>query len=61
VTVAAQLELFGGGDAVPAPELAKGIPAGAERLLAELVRRGLPEGDLRVAARLCLALDEAAA
>jgi hypothetical protein len=30
---------------------------GAERLLAALVKRGLPEGDLRVAAGLCLALD----
>ena len=35
-------------------------PPGAERLLAELVRRGLPEGDLRVAAALCLVLDEGA-
>jgi hypothetical protein len=34
------------------------MPAGAERLLAELVKRGLCETDLRVAARLCLALDE---
>ena len=33
-------------------------PPGAERLLSELVRRGLPPGDLRVAAALCLALDE---
>ena len=33
-------------------------PPGAERLLAELIQRGLSEGDLRVAARLCLLLDE---
>jgi hypothetical protein len=36
------------------------MPAGAERLLAELVKRGLPETDLRVAARLCIALDDRA-
>jgi hypothetical protein len=57
VTVTAQLELFGGGDAVPAPELRRGIPIGAERLLAELVRRGLHEEDLHVAALLALELD----
>jgi hypothetical protein len=33
-------------------------PPGAERLLAELVRRGLHPGGLRAAAALCLALDE---
>jgi hypothetical protein len=33
------------------------MPAGAERLLAELVKRGLREADLRPAARLCLVLD----
>jgi hypothetical protein len=38
----------------------KATPAGAERLLAEMVKRGLPAGDLRVAASLCLALDEGA-
>jgi hypothetical protein len=36
------------------------MPAGAARLLAELVKRGLRETDLRPAARLCLALDEGA-
>jgi hypothetical protein len=40
--------------------IAKGIPAGAERLLAELVRRGLPEGDLQAAAALALELDRGA-
>jgi hypothetical protein len=40
--------------------LAKGIGPGAERLLSELVKRGLPEADLLVAAMLALALDEAA-
>lgn len=33
-------------------------PPGAERLSGELIRRGLPAGDLRVAAELCLLLDE---
>jgi hypothetical protein len=42
------------------PELRREVPAGAERLLAALVRRGLHEGDLRAAARLCLLLDEGA-
>jgi hypothetical protein len=36
----------------------KSVPPGAERLLKELVKRGLREGDLGVAASLCLALDE---
>jgi hypothetical protein len=35
-------------------------PPGAERLLAALMKRSLHEGDLRVAAALCLALDERA-
>jgi hypothetical protein len=64
--VTAQLNLFtdiGGG----APDarmnrnaagLRKGIPPGAERLLGELVKRGLLERDLKVAALLALALDE---
>jgi hypothetical protein len=38
--------------------IAKDVPAGAERLLAALVKRGLGEDDLRSAAKLCLALDE---
>jgi hypothetical protein len=38
----------------------KETPPGAERLLAELIKRGLPPGDLKVAASLCLALDERA-
>ena len=37
--------------------LVHATPIGAERLLAALVKRGLPEGDLRVAAALCLTLD----
>jgi hypothetical protein len=37
-----------------------GVPAGAERLLAALVKRGLGEDDLGAAAELCLALDERA-
>jgi hypothetical protein len=36
----------------------EGVGRGAEKLLAELVKRGLAEADLRAAARLCLALDE---
>jgi hypothetical protein len=40
------------------PKFRREVPAGAERLLRELVKRGLPEGDLRVAAELCLLLDE---
>jgi hypothetical protein len=40
--------------------LKQGVPAGAERLLAELVKRGLREGDLRGASGLCLLLDEGA-
>ena len=38
--------------------LSQVLPAGAERLLAAMVKRGLPEGDLKVAAALALALDE---
>ena len=38
--------------------LTKEMPAGAERLLAELVKRGLHPGDLKVAAALALVLDE---
>jgi hypothetical protein len=34
------------------------VPAGAERLLAALVKRGLARQDLRSAAALCLAMDE---
>jgi hypothetical protein len=59
-----QLSLFTS-DRRPAPKeragLAKeGLGSGAEKLLAELVKRGLAEQDLRAAARLCLALDEGA-
>jgi hypothetical protein len=46
--MAAQLEfeLFeGGGDAVPAPELRRDIPAGGARLLAALVRQGATNTD----------------
>jgi hypothetical protein len=39
-------------------ELRRGAPAGAERLLRALVRQELREGDLRVAAALCIVLDE---
>jgi hypothetical protein len=35
----------------------EGIGKGAERLLAEMVKRGLPEHALCAAARLALALD----
>jgi hypothetical protein len=38
--------------------IAKDVPAGAERLLAALVKHGLGEQELRSAAELCLALDE---
>ena len=38
--------------------LRREAPPGASRLLRELVRRGLPPGDLRFAAELCLLLDE---
>jgi hypothetical protein len=41
--------------------LAKEIPVGAERLLAQLVRRGLAEHHLKAAASLVLALEEWAA
>jgi hypothetical protein len=41
--------------------LRRPAPPGAERLLRELVRRGLEPGALRVAAGLCLALDGQAA
>jgi hypothetical protein len=61
-----QLDLFGesaNGDA-PATRMskedagiAKDVPAGAERLLAALVKHGLGEDDLRTAAALVLALD----
>ena len=37
--------------------LRREAPPGAERLLGELVKRGLPAGDLKVAAALCIALD----
>jgi hypothetical protein len=40
--------------------IAKDVPAGAERLLAALVKHGLGEQDLRSAAALCLAMDERA-
>jgi hypothetical protein len=42
------------------PELRRQVPAGAERLLAALVRRGLHERDLRAAALLCWVMDETA-
>jgi hypothetical protein len=60
--VTAQLELFAETrlSNTEAGLTTEGIPPGAERLLAELLKRGLPEGDLRVAASLCLALDERA-
>ena len=38
--------------------LTKAMPPGPERLLGELVKRGLDRGDLPVAARIVLALDE---
>jgi AAA domain len=67
VVIDGQLDLFAetvNGDA-PAVRmnrdeagLVHGTPAGAERLLAAMVKRGLPQSDLRVAAALCLALDE---
>jgi hypothetical protein len=40
--------------------LGKEIPAGAPRLLAELVKRGLREEHLHAAATICLVLDEGA-
>jgi hypothetical protein len=52
------LELFG--DRVLTKEeagIAKELAPGPERLLAALVRRGLPTENLRVAAALVLALD----
>jgi hypothetical protein len=62
VNVSAQLELFCDTrlSNAEAGLTGDGIPPGAERLLAELVKRGLSEGDLRVAASLCLVLDERA-
>lgn len=36
----------------------RSVPPGAERLLGELVRRGIGEDALEAAARLCLLLDE---
>ena len=60
-----QLELFtaekGNGRPMNKTEagLAKeGVGRGAERLLSEMVKRGLPEEAYRAAARLCLALDD---
>jgi hypothetical protein len=51
--------------AIPAPMsreeaglVRDGIPPGAERLLAALVRRGLDKAHLVAAARLAIALDE---
>jgi hypothetical protein len=55
-----QLELFPEAHLSNGEAGLKSVPPGAERLLAELVKRGLPEGDLRVAASLCLVLDERA-
>jgi hypothetical protein len=46
--------------AVIKAELRREAPPGAERLLGALVKRGLHEGDLRVAAALCLLMDETA-
>jgi hypothetical protein len=63
VTATAQLEFnlateaIGRGDAVPAPELKRSIPAGAARLLAALVREG---GDADEMAELVLGLEESA-
>jgi hypothetical protein len=53
-----QLELFPEVRVSNAEYGLKSVPPGAERLLAELVRRGLRETDLKAAAQLCLALDE---
>jgi hypothetical protein len=53
-----ELELFPETRASNADAGLKSVPPGAERLLKELVKRGLREGDLGVAASLCLALDE---
>jgi hypothetical protein len=38
-----------------------GVPPGAERLLAKLVKNGLDEDDLVAAAALCLALENVVA
>lgn len=58
----AQLELFddaiGDGDAVPAPELRRDIPAGAARLLAALVRQGTT--DAAAMAELAIGMEERA-
>jgi hypothetical protein len=59
--VSEQMPLFAT-DRRPAPKEAaglskEGLGSGAEKLLAELVKRGLPEDAYRAAARLCLALD----
>jgi hypothetical protein len=62
--IAEQLQLFipveANGHARTNAELGLrgGIPPGAERLLGELVRRGLRSSELTAAASLCLALDE---
>jgi hypothetical protein len=65
--VSAQLELFAETLAAPRGRLtreqaglAHGIPPGPERLLAALVKRGVAGDDLRVAAALCLALENVA-
>jgi hypothetical protein len=56
-----QLELFDTERRPPPKEAAglakEGLGSGAEKLLAELVKRGLPVDAYRAAARLCLALD----
>jgi hypothetical protein len=55
-----QLELFATDRRPPPKEragLAKEIGPGAERLLGEMVKRGLPERALHRAASLCLLLD----
>ena len=58
-----QLALFpevatNGVKTVASAGLSKGAAPGAERLLRELVKRGLREDSLRVAAALALALDD---
>jgi hypothetical protein len=57
--VSGQLALFAEPDATAfTADLQRDVPAGAERLLRELVKRGLHEGDMRLAAALCIVLDE---
>jgi hypothetical protein len=62
-----QLELFAETSATATTRLNReqaglrhGAPAGPAKLLAELVKRGLGEDDLRAAAMLCIALEDVA-